>query len=139
MTHRVSQSNAGSMKRRRLLLAGGAVALTVILGLGTTHLTSGKRKAAQISEAHATMAVIRAAAYRWHYFYGESTCPSIRQLVDGNYLRRDVGIVDPWDQPYSIGCKESGAVVISNGPDRRQHTADDIVVATPNRAFAGAH
>ena len=139
MTHRVSKSNVGGVKRWRYLLVCAAVALVVVLGFGVTRLTSGNRTASQISEAHATMAVIRAAAYRWHYLYGESTCPSIRQLVNGNFLGRDEGSVDPWDQPYSIGCRESGAVVVSNGPDRRRHTADDLVVATPNSEFSDAH
>lgn len=47
----------------------------------------------------------------------------------GPYLRRDSGPVDPWGQPYVYHSPASGSRrLLSLGPDRKEGTADDVVV-----------
>ena len=114
----------------------GAVMIVVALWVGAARVFDGNRRDAQVTEARKAMIVMRAAAYRWHYLHGESTCPSIRQLLESRFLDPEAAKTDPWEQPFVITCMESGAVVTSFGPDRTRATPDDIVVATPNAELA---
>jgi hypothetical protein len=44
----------------------------------------------------------------------------------------DSKVIDAWDQPYVIKCDKSGEIqrVTSGGPDKKQGTADDLIVRT---------
>jgi hypothetical protein len=109
-------------------------ALAVWIGpwaLPACSLSASKARA-ESEEAQQAMVLMRSAAYRWHVLHGESSCPSVRQLVEGRFLAPTARRLDPWGQPFVITCGETGAVVTSFGPDRRRATPDDIVVATAN-------
>jgi len=43
-------------------------------------------------------------------------------------IDRSSKTTDPWDQPYKIKCDGDETYVSSSGPDKKDGTADDIVV-----------
>jgi hypothetical protein len=114
------------------VIALGILGLAAAIAFGVARIAGANRADALCNEAREAMMAIRSAAYRWHVLHGESTCPSLRQLVEGRFLARGTRNVDPWEQPFVITCGESGAMVTSFGPDGKRATSDDIVVATPN-------
>lgn len=130
------QRQLDSLRRHKYLASALALMVSTAAWLGVSRTGVHARNAKVNQETREAMELIRDAAYRWHVLHGESTCPSFRQLVEGKFLDREARKVDAWEQPFVITCMESGAVVISLGPDRTRATADDIVVATPNSDFA---
>jgi hypothetical protein len=80
---------------------------------------------------HAAMQAIGAATYQWQIYHGDSVCPSLRQLVDGRFLDPTATKIDRWEQPFTITCRDTGAEIVSFGPDRKPGTADDVKVWSP--------
>jgi hypothetical protein len=108
--------------RTRHMVALGLVAA----GAGVVVLR-GCAKASDISQTRSAVLEIQSAAIRWQVFYGDSVCPSIRQLIAGRTLASSTRIVDAWDQPFVITCFQLTVGVTSFGPDRKRGTPDDIV------------
>jgi general secretion pathway protein G len=40
---------------------------------------------------------------------------------------------DPWGTAYKIACTEDEVTVSSSGPDKKEGTADDIIVPSPKK------
>ena len=54
-------------------------------------------------------------------------CPTIDDLIEGDYLDDSKRSADAWEQPFEIECEGTDVTVISNGPDKNPGTDDDII------------
>jgi hypothetical protein len=113
------------------------VLILVPVGAAGAWLSMGGHRV-PVAETRDAMTAIGAATYQWQIYHGDSLCPSVRQLVDGRFLDARARKVDPWQQPFVVTCMESGANVLSFGPDRKRGTADDIVVFSPRISPKGS-
>lgn len=87
-----------------------------------------KRQVRQTETARVQAKAVRAVAGRYLAFTAsDDTCPTVEMLVKAKQLPPKHAN-DPWGQPFVIECIENNIMVRSNGPDRQQNTADDIVV-----------
>lgn len=59
------------------------------------------------------------------------TCPSVADLKAERFLDPGFFERDPWGNGWQIVCGDDEITATSWGPDRRQGTADDIVVPPP--------
>lgn len=66
-----------------------------------------------------------AEAYRANHT-GE--CPTVEQLRAEKELSATSNIADPWSTPYAIRCADEDLYVLSFGPDKKEGTADDIMI-----------
>ena len=70
------------------------------------------------------------AVFMWRMFRGgalPSSLDELRAPLDPADTRDFVRLVpDPWGQPYRLEASAEEIRVVSNGPDRRPDTADDI-------------
>ena len=69
---------------------------------------------------------LRGAVKSWWVLTGNDGCPTVAQLVRGRVLDADSARADPWGSPWRIECSEGEVSVISDGPDRKAGTEDDI-------------
>ena len=60
------------------------------------------------------------------FLIDNDVCPTRDQLIEQKYVARGV-LTDPWGTSLTFHCTPDGdAIVLSAGPDRLFHTADDI-------------
>ena len=69
----------------------------------------------------------------WRANHGND-CPTPQLLKDQKEIAATSKITDAWEQPFHIGCDDDGTRVISSGPDKKQGTADDIMIPEASRA-----
>ncbi len=86
---------------------------------------------AQVNQARVSAASLASAVTLSQAQHGEDSCPSFDSLVRDRVVSPETSGVDPWKNPYSIECTDSGVSVTSSGPDGRPGTADDIVANEP--------
>jgi hypothetical protein len=115
----------GHSRRRASLLTLGLVA--VVTGMALVLLVRPRMKAAEINETRTTAFEIRNAAHSWQVLHGDSVCPTLRQLIEGRHYDPKMPRLDPWQQPFTIGCKHFDVIVRSLGPDGKEGTSDDVV------------
>jgi general secretion pathway protein G len=102
------------------------VAIMAMLASGVTFAILPKYKEAQISTARTSARVMRRAVQDWQRVNNEVVCPTTSQLVEGKHLDSGTELDDPWGQPWTLSCTDEEVFVQSNGPDKKQGTADDI-------------
>jgi hypothetical protein len=86
---------------------------------------------AQVNHASVGAASLASAVTLWQAQHGDDSCPSFDSLVRDDVVSPETSGVDPWKNPYSIACTDSGVSVTSSGPDGRPGTADDVVADKP--------
>ena len=126
--------------RRRRLHARGVTLFEVLIVVAILAMVAGgvaafalpKFREAQKTQAKTGARVVRTAIQQWQAANNEVTCPTISQLVQEKHLDPGQSTNDPWNQPYSLVCADEEVTVISNGPDKKKGSADDISV--PERA-----
>jgi general secretion pathway protein G len=104
------------------------VAIMALLASGVTFAILPKYKEAQVSTARTSAQVMRRAVQDWQRVNNEVTCPTVSQLVEGKHIDSGADVDDPWGMPWALVCTDDEAFVQSNGPDKKQGTADDISV-----------
>jgi hypothetical protein len=76
------------------------------------------------------------AVQQWQAANNETSCPTVSQLIQDKQLDSGQNTNDPWGQAYNLNCSDDEVTVISNGPDKKKGTKDDIsvpkTVATPS-------
>lgn len=107
------------------------VAILSLIAAGVTVAVLPKFKQAQIDTATTNAREIRNAVNRWRATRGGGECPSISQLVQDKEIDSASKTSDPWEQPYKIQCQDDETIVSSPGPDKKEGSADDIVI--PNK------
>jgi general secretion pathway protein G len=83
---------------------------------------------AQIKSAETWARTIRAAVQNWQSSTNETSCPTVSQLVQEKHLDSGASTVDPWGQGFTLTCTEDEVFVLSNGPDKKKGTKDDIQI-----------
>ncbi|HTV20198.1 MAG TPA: type II secretion system protein [Polyangiaceae bacterium] len=104
------------------------VAIMALLASGVTFAILPKYKEAQVSTAKTSAQVMRRAVQDWQRVNNEVTCPSVSQLIEGKHIDSGAEPDDPWGMPWNLVCTDDEVFVQSNGPDKKQGTADDISV-----------
>jgi general secretion pathway protein G len=104
------------------------VAIMALLASGVTFAILPKYKEAQVSTAKTSAQVMRRAVQDWQRVNNEVACPTVSQLIEGKHIDSGAELDDPWGQPWVLVCTEDEVFVQSNGPDKKQGTADDISV-----------
>jgi hypothetical protein len=56
------------------------------------------------------------------------------QLVEGKHIDSASNLDDPWGQNFTLLCTDDEVFVMSNGPDKKKDTKDDVSV--PSRGPA---
>lgn len=94
-------------------------------------LNEAKRETARAELATIAQALEKFRSERGSYLVADKHSVAIDHLSP-RYLPRVIR-VDPWNQPYSYHGQRDRFTLSSNGPDRKDATADDIVVSGPGR------
>ncbi len=108
------------------------VAILSLIAAGVTVAVLPKFKQAQIDTATTNAREIRNAVNRWRATHGGGECPTVSQLVQDKEIDSASKTTDPWEQPFKIQCQDDETIVSSPGPDKKEGSADDIVI--PNRS-----
>jgi len=72
--------------------------------------------------------ILRAATQNWQASTGQTTCPTVRQLIEEKHLDPDTSTLDAWGKPFVLECRSDEIYVTSLGPDGKLGTKDDIRV-----------
>ncbi|MDQ3473975.1 MAG: type II secretion system protein GspG [Acidobacteriota bacterium] len=94
-------------------------------------LNDAKRETARAELVTIAQALEKFRSERGSYLVADKHSVAIDHLSP-RYLPRVIR-VDPWNQPYSYHGQRDRFTLSSNGPDRKDATADDIVVSGPGR------
>lgn len=71
-----------------------------------------------------------------HFFVATESHRVLIDHLNPRYLSK-VMRLDPWQEPYRYHGQRDSYTLRSLGPDRKENTADDIVVSSPTREPAG--
>ena len=112
------------------------VAILAMVAGGVAVFALPKFRESQIKQAETGARVIRQAVQQWQAANNETSCPTVSQLVQEKQLDSAQNTNDPFGQAYILSCSEDDVTVISQGPDKKKGTKDDISV--PKGATAGA-
>ena len=104
------------------------VAILAMIAGGVAFFALPQFNKAKIDTAKGAARVVRQAASQWRATNNETECPSISQLVQDKLLDPGQNTADPWGQPFAISCTDEDVIVLSNGPDRKRGTKDDIQI-----------
>ena len=110
------------------------VAILAVISGGVAFFALPQYQKTQIKTAKSAARIMRQAVSQWQATNNETTCPTVSQLVQEKLLDPGQSTNDPWDQPFTLACSEEGVTVLSNGPDKKKGTKDDITIpeaATP--------
>jgi len=104
------------------------VAIIAMVAGGVAVFALPKFKEASLKQAETGARVVRMAVQNWQAANNETTCPTISQLVQEKQLDPGQSTNDPWNMPYTLTCTDDEVIILSNGPDKKKGTKDDIVV-----------
>jgi general secretion pathway protein G len=102
------------------------VAIIAMVAGGVAFFAFPKFKESQVKTALTAARVIRGAAQNWQMT--NDGCPSISQLIQDKQLDKAQDTNDPWGGDYTITCTDDDIVVLTDGPDQKQGSDDDISV-----------
>jgi general secretion pathway protein G len=105
--------------------------VVVILGLiagGVAVAVFPKFKEAQIKTTKTSAMELRRATEMWRGMHASDQCPTVDQLRADKAFDTASKLTDAWDSPFKITCEDDETIVQSNGPDKKEGTADDIRV-----------
>ena len=130
-------------KRR---LARGVTLVEVLIVVAIIGMVAGgaavfalpRYREAQIRSAETWARTIRAAIQNWQAASNETGCPTVSQLVQEKHLDPGTSTKDPWNQEFTLNCTEDEVFVLSNGPDKKKGTKDDIQIPKSTSA-TGEH
>ncbi len=104
------------------------VAILALIAAGVSVAVLPKFRESQIKTTETNAREIRNAIQRWRGLKGGSECPTISQLVQDKEIDSASKTDDAWGAPYKIQCTDDDVIVMSPGPDKKDGTADDIIV-----------
>jgi hypothetical protein len=100
-----------------VLVVGGAVAVALLPRTGgPSHVAQSRSDALEV----------RTAVLLYMGQEAGAKCPTMDELHEAGVLDSSRRTTDAWDNPFVVECDGDDIVVISNGPDERPGTADDI-------------
>ena len=141
---RTSASHRLRAAKRRL--ARGVTLVEVLIVVAIIGMVAGgaavfalpRYREAQIRSAETWARTIRAAIQNWQAASNETGCPTVSQLVQEKHLDPGTSTKDPWNQEFTLNCTEDEVFVLSNGPDKKKGTKDDIQIPKSTSA-TGEH
>lgn len=104
------------------------VAILSMISAGVVVAVLPKMKEASIKTTENNAREIRSAVQRWRGLRGGTDCPTISQLVQDKEIDSASKTEDAWNSPFKIACSEDDVIVSSPGPDKKDNSADDIMV-----------
>jgi general secretion pathway protein G len=104
------------------------VAILSLLAAGVTVAILPKFQKAAIDTTEQNARAIRGVIQRWRATNGGADCPTISQLQQDKEIDKASKTDDAWNKPFKIQCTGDDVIVSSSGPDKKDGTADDIVV-----------
>jgi general secretion pathway protein G len=112
------------------------VAILAMVAGGVAVFALPRFQDSQKKTAESGARTIRMAVQQWQAANNETSCPTVSQLIQDKQLDSGQNTNDPWGQAYNLNCSDDEVTVISNGPDKKKGTKDDIsvpkTVATPS-------
>lgn len=132
----VAKATAGVRRRVRRLLARGRAGMTlieimvvvIIMGLiasGVGFAVFNQLKQAKVRDTQQAIEALRT-AIRLYQNDHPNQCPTVEQLQSSGILERNRRTTDGWSRAFHINCEGEEVTVVSDGPDGRQGTDDDI-------------
>lgn len=112
------------------------VAILAMVAGGVAVFALPKFQEAQKKTAESGARTIRMAVQQWQAANNETSCPTVSQLIQDKQLDSAQNTNDPWGQAYNLSCSDDEVTVISNGPDKKKGSKDDIAVPKNARAAA---
>jgi general secretion pathway protein G len=121
---------------RRLRYARGVTLFEVLIVVAILAMVAGgvavfalpRFQDSQKKTAEAGARTIRMAVQQWQAGNNETSCPTVSQLIQDKQLDSGQNTNDPWGQAYNLNCSDDEVTVMSNGPDKKKGTKDDITV-----------
>jgi len=121
---------------RRLRRARGVTLFEVLIVVAILAMVAGgvavfalpRFQDSQKKTAEAGARTIRMAVQQWQAANNETSCPTVSQLIQDKQLDSGQNTNDPWGQAYNLNCSDDEVTVMSNGPDKKKGTKDDIAV-----------
>jgi type II secretory pathway pseudopilin PulG len=82
----------------------------------------------KVETAETNARTVREAVKTFWIKNDDPTCPTVDQLIADGELDEGSPRKDPWGTAWRIECSDERVHVISDGPDRKSGTEDDIHV-----------
>jgi general secretion pathway protein G len=135
LDHAARRASARSRTTARGLTLVELIIVITIIGVLTAAISigvMGAAKKANMGAAKTACNTVRQATMQWKAMHSGEDCPSVEQLKTEKDLDTGFNLKDPWGTPYKLGCDSDEITCSSAGPDRKEGTADDIVVPQPD-------
>jgi general secretion pathway protein G len=125
-----------AQRLRRLRHARGVTLFEVLIVVAILAMVAGgvavfalpKFQESQKKVAESGARTMRMAVQQWQAANNETSCPTVSQLIQDKQLDNGQNTNDPWGQAYNLNCSDDQVTVVSNGPDKKKGTKDDISV-----------
>lgn len=104
------------------------VAILSLIAASVSVAVLPKFRQAQVDTAKTNAREIRNAVNRWRATRGGTDCPTVSQLISDKEIDSASKVDDPWNSPFKIQCTDDDVLVTSPGPDKKDGTADDIMI-----------
>ncbi len=125
---------------RRIRAQRGVTLVEILIVLAIVGLIAGgiavyaipKFQQAQKDTTRQSAMALHTVTEAWRANHGNE-CVTPQVLKDQKEIAATSKITDAWEQPFRIRCDDDSTRVESSGPDRKEGTADDIVVPEPSK------
>lgn len=101
------------------------IVIMALIGTGVALALLPRLEQAQISDTETAIQTVRGALTMYRA-ENPSSCPSMDDLVEGEYIDSGRRIQDAWELDFEIDCDGRRITVTSAGPDGQFGTEDDI-------------
>jgi general secretion pathway protein G len=112
------------------------LAIVGLIAGGIAVYAVPKFQQAQKDNTRNSAKALHAVAEAWRANHGND-CPTVQRLKDEKELAASSDINDAWGTPYKIQCDDDATTIVSNGPDKKEGSQDDIRFPDANPAGGG--
>jgi general secretion pathway protein G len=121
---------------RGLTLVELVIVITII-GVLTAAISVGvmrAKKTADVGTAKTACSSVKSATLLWKNAHPDLDCPTVEQLKKERFLDTGFTPKDAWGNPFKVACDTDEITCSTAGPDRKEGTADDIIVPPPEQS-----